>query len=70
MKKQIDRNSTSFDRVTLRHGAASENTDEYELCVVCGRKTNIRRDTHIDQRDCYVEGCGQICRDCYKSIYK
>lgn len=45
------------------------NADEYEFCVLCGKRTNVRRNTHIDFRDYYVEGCGQLCRDCYYSVY-
>lgn len=40
--------------------------DEYETCVLCGKKTNVKRTTHIDLRDCYVEGCGQLCYDCWR----
>ena len=44
--------------------------DEYEICVLCGKKTNVKRSTHIDLRDCYVEGCGQFCPQCWNSTYR
>lgn len=44
--------------------------DEYEICVLCGKKTNVKRMTHIDLRDCYVEGCGQLCPACWRDTYK
>jgi len=39
--------------------------DEYDHCVICNKKTPYLRSTHIDQRIGYVEGAGQLCRDCY-----
>ncbi len=39
--------------------------DIYEDCILCGEKTNTLKTTHIDFRTGYVEGSGQLCRDCY-----
>jgi hypothetical protein len=39
--------------------------DIYETCIMCGRKTETLKTTHIDFRYGYVEGAGQMCRDCY-----
>jgi hypothetical protein len=36
-----------------------------EICVICGSETDIDINTHVDFRIGYVEGCGQLCRDCY-----
>lgn len=41
----------------------------YELCVHCGRKTNVLKTVPISERSCYIEGAGQLCEDCYKEIY-
>lgn len=41
-----------------------------DKCVDCGKETEYDEKTHIDLRHCYVEGCGQLCPDCYKKIYK
>ncbi len=38
---------------------------EYEDCVVCGDKTNVKVDTHIDFRHGYIEGSGQLCSRCH-----
>ena len=38
--------------------------DDYDTCVVCGKKTPYLRSTHIDMRFFYVEGSGQLCEDC------
>ena len=40
--------------------------EDYDTCVVCGKKTPYLRSTHIDMRFFYVEGSGQLCEDCYK----
>ena len=40
--------------------------DEYEVCVMCGDKVPYLKSTHIDLRNGYVEGAGQLCKDCYE----
>jgi hypothetical protein len=37
-------------------------------CVMCGEQTPYERDQHIDTRFGYVEGAGQLCRDCYEKV--
>jgi len=39
--------------------------DIYETCVMCGEETTTLKTTHIDFRYGYVEGAGQLCRECY-----
>ena len=39
--------------------------DIYETCVMCGEETTTLKTTHIDFRYGYVEGAGQLCRQCY-----
>lgn len=41
----------------------------YEVCVVCGRITDVPRTAHIRARRTYVPGCGQLCDECCKEIY-
>lgn len=43
--------------------------EEIEECVVCHKKTEYLKSTPIDQRKYYVEGCGQLCEDCFDGIY-
>lgn len=39
-----------------------QNTDdEYESCIVCGRKTKYKKSTHVDLRRGYIDGAGQAC---------
>jgi len=42
---------------------------EYEKCVSCGDTTEEKRETNINHRDHYVEGAGQLCKDCWVELY-
>jgi len=39
--------------------------DIYEDCILCGVKTDTLKTTHVDFRTGYIEGAGQLCRECY-----
>ena len=39
-------------------------------CVCCGKETPYDIDCHIDLRYYYIEGAGQLCRDCYERLYE
>jgi len=39
--------------------------DIYEDCILCGEKTTTLKTTHVDFRTGYIEGAGQLCRECY-----
>ena len=43
---------------------------EMDLCVSCGKETEYPKNAHIDYRFHYVEGAGQLCKECYDKIYK
>ena len=36
-----------------------------EICILCGKETNVDINTHVDYRYGYVEGAGQCCKECY-----
>lgn len=38
---------------------------EFETCVMCNVDTNVPKSMHIDFRNNYVEGAGQLCFNCY-----
>lgn len=38
---------------------------QFDNCVICGKTTNYKTSTHIDMRNGYVEGIGQLCGICY-----
>lgn len=37
----------------------------YDLCVVCKDNVGIRTDCPVEQRKYYIEGFGQLCKDCW-----
>lgn len=39
----------------------------YDKCVYphCGTNTGVRTDQPVELRTYYVEGCGQLCEDCW-----
>jgi hypothetical protein len=39
----------------------SDNSLQYDHCVICGKETPYLRSTHIDLREGYIEGGGQGC---------
>jgi len=42
--------------------------DEYEVCIVCKKKTTVKREKPITQRYTYIEGVGHLCSRCYKEL--
>jgi hypothetical protein len=36
-----------------------------DTCVLCGVETQYDFETHIDLRYGYVEGVGQVCKNCF-----
>ena len=42
---------------------------EFETCVLCGETTDIPIYLHINMRYNYVDGCGQLCKECYEETY-
>ena len=47
----------------------SKASNSFEKCVICGADTPYRLNTPISQREFYVEGLGQVCRNCHYEIY-
>lgn len=46
-----------------------------EKCILCGKDTGIPFNDPIDDRKYFIDGCGQLCEDCfdrmqYESISK
>ncbi len=46
-----------------------ESISKKDRCIMCSEKTEYTEHTHIDERQYYVEGAGQMCRGCYTKIY-
>jgi hypothetical protein len=45
-----------------------DRTSPTDLCVLCGEDTGIPKETYIDFREFYVEGCGQLCHKCGEGL--
>jgi len=41
-----------------------------EACVSCGLNTHVDKNLDISLRLFYVEGAGQLCKDCYDKVFK
>lgn len=41
-----------------------------EKCAACGKESEYDRETDIKFRMYYVEGAGQLCKDCWEEVYK
>jgi hypothetical protein len=39
-----------------------------DLCISCECETKYSHDTSIEYRDYYIEGAGQLCKECYDKI--
>lgn len=52
-----------------RYTKANGSEKEMERCVLCGCLTDILRDCAISERQYYVEGAGQLCRECFSEVY-
>ena len=48
----------------------NQKNSQFEHCVLCRKVVPIDRNTHIELRDNYMEGIGQLCRDCYHKVEK
>ena len=48
-------------------GKQNNELDIYEDCIMCGKKTTTLKTAHVDFRYGYVDGAGQMCRECYLS---
>jgi hypothetical protein len=40
-----------------------------EDCVICNNDTLIEKSTHVDYRFFYVNGVGQLCKECWYNMY-
>ncbi|MFR9059426.1 hypothetical protein [Eubacterium callanderi] len=51
--------------------AENHNEVQFEVCILCGKLTNIPKETPVFARQGYVEGAGQLCKEClYKTKEK
>ncbi len=41
------------------------NNKEKDVCVLCGSETPYYKSDHVSSRYHYIEGAGQLCKECY-----
>ena len=37
---------------------------EYEVCISCGKVTDVPKNLIVQKREFYIEGAGQLCTKC------
>jgi hypothetical protein len=42
---------------------------EMDICTNCGKPTIYPKNMNINFREYYIEGAGQLCKECYNKIY-
>ena len=42
---------------------------KHDKCVICHEETEYAEMDHIDARNFYVEGTGQLCQTCFDDCY-
>lgn len=45
-----------------------DKNDEVEKCILCGKDTEYVFKIPIQERNYYIPGCGQLCKQCYLEI--
>lgn len=43
---------------------------QYEVCVSCGKLTDVLKTTPIELRDYYLPDGGQLCHECGSRIFQ
>lgn len=59
----------NFEGQILISPASGEAAVTEEKCVICGGGTGIVASVPVKERKRYISGCGQLCEDCYYSLY-
>lgn len=49
----------------MRYRVKQAKIDTYERCVLCWKVTDVPKRLPIELRENYIEGQGQLCRECY-----
>ena len=42
--------------------------EEFENCVLCGKETDVLKNTPIELRENYIECGGQLCAECMEEL--
>ena len=49
----------------LKHTEREITNSGYERCVLCNKMTAVPQNLNIDLRQGYIEGAGQLCKQCF-----
>ena len=52
----------------VKEPVINEQSDEFEICIQCGKPTKVLKSTPIDLRKGFIVGCGQLCNDCNRDL--
>jgi len=52
-----------------RDRTKSQHSAEKEPCILCGKLTETAKEQPVSGREYYIEGAGQLCRECYQELY-
>lgn len=44
------------------------NVIKFDKCVICEVETEEPESKHVDYRMYYVDGAGQLCKECYENL--
>ncbi len=66
----VDQDKNLLDNINRLDALQNLNKNlDKEKCVSCDGLTPYTKNTHITARHYYVEGGGQLCKECYIEIY-
>ena len=62
--------NTRFSGRDAHMNKKEKNAAKEEYCILCHKGTGVDFYTDIKERKYFVNGCGQLCADCYNEIYR
>ena len=58
------------NRSIIEHVKVVPLPPDTDICILCRKDSGYLKSTPIDQRQYYIEGAGQLCRDCFKKAFE
>ena len=56
----------NFRKFSRESSLKQKNLDS---CVICNVETSYGISTHVDERNYYIQGAGQLCEKCHFELY-
>lgn len=63
------KNAREKEENEIQGEGSGRQCSEFERCVCCGKATTILKTRDVNRRKEYIEGAGQLCRQCFYEIY-